>query len=255
MATPVKSNYDTLVQQLTTKIESSLLDKVSNTIKDELAGSIVATVTASINTSLSQLISTTINPIVATIVKNAISTELRPLKERVAQLEKKEANRLEIQQVELQSLAAQLEEVKQQRQLRKSTLSARSQVEKPNVVTTTGKPNNSPAKLICGTGADVEIGRNYHLVARKIPNLKHFDETWLTERLSDSLPENAKIINVQRLQSDDPERLRRSQTKTFHMVIQYAGDVRDLYQPSIYPKNMDVKRYHFAARRKYVKQT
>ena len=79
-----------------------------------------------------------------------------------------------------------------------------------------------------------------------------YPEIKIKNSVQPKLPEQAEVTEIKRLKSKNADRLERTHSGTFKVVIKYNGPVLDLYDAQTYPKNSEVKRYRFLRERRSI---
>ena len=229
------------------RVTSQLIDKVSQQIMESLNSSISTLVVQAVQSCLP----TVIKAAVESALPAAIQKVMQPINERFQKIEER------LLAFENSSHAERVDE----RTVHATTTSTTSYATAVKTMPIDATLSSTAEKLsvtpgvLTGRGEDIGIPRNYHIVIRKIPDETMYNEEWLKHSIEGKLPSGATITEVIRLKSRDAERVRRSHTGTFKVIINYRGYATDLYKPEIFPRNAEVKRYRFLREAKALMST
>ena len=233
------------------RIDVSTIAEITNEIKRD----ITRTLTESINRQITQQILNCVQQVLPSAVQQAINQSLPQLLQDAMQKAvdplKNEINEMKTKLTALESEQTKQSQGSQDMAQRIGNIDRQISGFQKDAVSP-NRLSTEQVKVVynrvgntVGGGMDIGIVKNYHIVVKKIPDKPEYDENWLKTHLTETLPETATVIEINKLTSANEERAKRTRSKTFKVVLAYSGDVCRIYSPVIYPRNAEIKRYRF----------
>ena len=199
------------VEQLTSQITELVTNKILTSLNETISKLVLAAVQSCLPTALQSAVETAIPTAVAT----SIHEIMKPINQSMVKIEAR------VTALESRDKFDQVNAAGAKSSTGNSYSDAAKRVVSEEAINT-AKLSATPG-VLTGCGEDIGIPRNYHIVVRKIPAESKYDEAWLKDSITCNLPTGASIKDITRLKSKDAERVQRSHTSTFKVVINYSG--------------------------------
>ena len=210
--------------------DKNSVDQITKIITDQVLMAMEQKITPIVLSAIQSCIPNILQTVIKTVTKTVeatVESATAPLKNELENVKEMVKNSEKVKEKTVQDAAAYATVVKSPK--------------KSETVFT--KPANK--SVLTGNGDDIGIRRSYHIVVKKIPDSPNYDSQWLKDFLQARVPKPALVNHVVQMKSNDKERLKRSRTRTFKVVIEYTGKTEDLYNEKIFPRHAEIRRFRF----------